>query len=434
VDGLVTRACYLLFGSKPIFVTIVYFLFLSLVYFLSKRLKNKGLFLFIISITPAILYLIRLLLNDYFLSDDFDHFVLVSKYSYLEIFIKGITANGIWAFHRLFTSFWLFKLIYSIFKTNYYAFAIVNFCLHVLNLYLLTLILKKIFKNIYVTSILVFIMSFHYLTWISNIHELLAGFFFLSTFYLTFNSKFKVLPIITYILGIYSKEIVFIFPLCYVLFLVFYNNYVKKIDLRKLTLGLKPFFVIFLLYLVVFIKDFYKFTNFTTGSGYNLIFKLNTLFSHLSFYLTDRIPFILGIFGFLVFTLIVLLYDIVKKKFIIIPLYISFIALIFPVLLLSKNTSYYSYIPSFFLIIIIGVFLNKFEKMSTLLSLVFASLLLVFVFKTNIKLQENCFLIQFPRIHPRRQAVEDILKGKENNSDEAKWFLENNYLPYFKVK
>lgn len=431
MDGLVTRSCYILFGSNPVFVFFVYIFFISLVYFLSKKFKNNGLFLFIISVTPAILYLIRLLLNDYFLSDDFDHFVLVSKYSYLEIFLRGISANGIWAFRRLFTSFWLFKLIYSVFKTNYYAFAIVNFILHIGNLYLLTLILKKVFNNIYITSILIFISSFYYLTWISNIHELLAGLLFLSTFYLTFNTKHKILPFITYILGIYSKEIVFIFPLCYTMFLVFYNNYVKKINLKKSILDLKPFFVIFFLYLIVFVKDFFKFSNFQTGSGYDLIFKFNTIFNHLSFYLGDRIPLFFGIFGLVIFTLFVVFYDLIKKKLILTPLYVSFIALIFPVLFLSKNTSYYSYIPSFFLIIIVGVFINMFKKMQLPLLLVITSLLLVFVFKTNVKMQENCFLIQFPRIHVRRQAVEDILNGRMNNSEEARWFLENNYLPYF---
>jgi len=431
VDALVTKACYILFGSNPVFVSLIYFLFLLLIYFLNKKFKNKGLPLFFISVTPAIFYLIKLLLNDYFLSDDFEHFVLISKYSYWEIFLRGISANGIWAFHRLFTSFWLFKLIYSIFKTNYYAFATVNFILHIGNLYLLTLILKKVFKNMYVTSILVFISSFHYLTWISNIHELLAGLLFLSTFYLMFNTKHRILPIITYIFGIYSKEIVFIFPLCYTMFLIFYNNYVKKVNLKKLILDLKPFFIIFFLYLIVFVKDFYKFSNFATGSGYDLIFKLNTVFIHLAFYLGDRIPLFSGIFGLIIFVLLITFYDLSKKKLILTSLYVSFLALIFPVLFLSKNTSYYSYIPSFFLIIIIGVFLNKFKNKPVLLSLLLTSLLLVFVFKTNIKMQENCFLIQFPRIHSRRQAVEDIVNGKENNSGEAKWFLENNYLPYF---
>ena len=81
MDGLVTRACYILFGSNPIFVSLVYFLFLSLIYFISKRFNKRNWFLFFISITPAIFYLIRLILNDYFLSDDFEHFVLVNKYS-----------------------------------------------------------------------------------------------------------------------------------------------------------------------------------------------------------------------------------------------------------------------------------------------------------------------------------------------------------------
>ncbi|MFA6533528.1 MAG: hypothetical protein WCT22_06080, partial [Patescibacteria group bacterium] len=220
---LVTKACYILFGSQPLFVLLIYTLFILLVYFFSKKIKNNKIFLFVVSITPLLIWAVRLILNDYFLSDDFDHFVLVSKYSYWEIFTKGISANGIWAFHRLFTSFWLFKLIHSIFFINYYAYVIVNLIIHIANAYLLTKILRKITNNIYTVSISIFIFSSFYLTWISNIHELLAGFFLLLTFNLLFNSKHLFLAIITYILGIYSKEIIFILPVCYFLFLIFYN-------------------------------------------------------------------------------------------------------------------------------------------------------------------------------------------------------------------
>lgn len=431
MEELVTKTCYILFGSNPFFVTSVYFLFLLVIYFISKKLKNKEPFLFIVSILPLIIWAVRLILNDYFLSDDFEHFVLISKYSYWEIFLRGITANGVWAFHRLFTGFWLFKLIYSVFFTNYYAYVIVNLIIHVVNAYLFSKILKKVTNNIYIVSISIFLFSSFYLTWISNIHELLAGFFLLLTFNLLLNSKFLFLSIISYILGIYSKEIIFLFPVCYFLFLVFYNNYIKKIDLAKSMKKLTPFFIIFLIYLGVFINDFIKFSNYAEGSGYDLVVNSKNILNHLAFYVDDRIPIFAGLAGLIIFSLIILLFDLIHKKLILIPLYFSYIILLVPVLFLNKNTSYYNYVPFVFLVIIITVLTNKFKYLNFPFSLILTAIMLVYIFKTNIKLQENCFLIQYSRTSSRREAVEDIVNNRTNTSDEAKWFLENNYLPYF---
>jgi hypothetical protein len=126
------------------------------------------------------------------------------------------------------------------------------------------------------------------------------------------------------------------------------------------------------------------------------------------------------------------MFDLFYKKLILLPLYASYIMIILPVLFLNKNTSYYNYVPFMFLIMIVLVIIDKFKKYPLPISAVFLAFLLVNIFKLNVNLQENCFLIQFPRTSARRKAVEDVVNNRVNTSDEAKWFLENNYLPYFR--
>ncbi len=439
MTGLVTKACYILFGTHPLFVSLIYFLFLSGIFIIAKKIKHKEIFLFIVSILPAVLFALRLILNDFFLSDDFDHFVLVTKYSYLEILIKGFLADNLWAFHRLFTAFLAFKFVFSIFGANYYVFVVVNLLLHIVNSYLLFVLLKKFIKDIYIVFVSIFIYSTFYLTWISNIHELLAAFFFLSTTLIAFkilfekgknNKRLQLLSLVTYILGIYSKEIVFIFPFCFSLLLIFYNNYRKKINIIQSILSLKAYFVISFIYLAVFVYDFGKFSNFESNSGYDTVFKFSNVIDHLVFYINDRLPIFSGTIGLVIFILLILFFDIYRKKAILTPLFLSFLALIFPVLFLSKATAYYGFLPFIFIIIGTAVIFET-SKLKNIIFVIFASMSLVFVFRHNIPTQENCFLIQYPRIHPRKQAVEDLLKGSPNQSDEARWVKENNYLKYF---
>ena len=416
MEKLVTNFCYIFFGSKTLFVISVFFLILLLVFFLARKFRNRDILLFIISVSPAFLFALRLILTDYFLSDDFDHFVISQKFSYYDIFTKGVLADNLWGFHRLFIGFWLFKLVYSVFATNYTAYVFMNLTLHVLNSYLILLLLGNITKNTYVKYLALFIFSSFYLTWISNVHELIAGFWFLLAFIslLRFSligksntNTFLLISIVSYVLGIYSKEVVFVLPICFILFSLFYKNAVRHIDLKKLKVKLRLFFGIFAVYLIVFIRDFLKFSDFSKGSGYDPIYKLNSVIGHSAFYLTDRIPVFTGILGLTFFILLLIIYDIYKRKPILTPLFTAYVVLLFPVLLLSKSTSYYNYIPHIFLIFIFTYLFDaiykhirtKIKSINLLyfVSLIFISVIIVIVFKINLSIQKNCFLIQNPK-------------------------------------
>lgn len=455
MEVLATKFCYYLFGINPLVVTAVYSVLISLVYFISNKLKphKKILFLFLVAILPSLFFAVRLILNDYFLSDDYDHFALSGTLSFFEMFKKGVMADNLWAFHRLFTGFWFFKFVNTLFGTRYEAFVLANLLVHLLNTYFLFSLLKRITKNVFVVTICTFIFNSFYLTWISNIHEYLAGFFFLSTFLVLYklvfernksNLKLILLSSFTYVLAIYSKEVTFVLPYTFVAFLIFLKNYSKQkehksIKILEVLSKLKLIFSLSLIYLFVFIKDFTRFSSFSKGSGYDTIFELGSVLERLSYYISDRLPIFSGLFGLIVLLVIIFGFDLIKKKLILVPTFASYVMLIFPLLFINKYTSYYNYIPLIFLVIMLIVFLEK-VSLNKYIFIISTALLLVFGIKHNVPTQENCFLIQYPRELARKTAIKQVVKRLENGetiSDkeldemDIRWFVSNNYYKYF---
>lgn len=460
-----TKVCYYLFGVN-ISSFIIFFLLAFLI--LAVLRKNGGYIKYLVVLLPPTVIFLRLLLNDYFLSDDFDHFKVVSKFSFIELFIKGLTTNEVWAFHRLFFAFWVFKLIFMLFGTNYYAFLTFNFLLHLVNLFLFERLLSRIGGERFIKILVLFLFGFYYLGWVSNIHELLAMFFFLITFNfglkLVLDKKVsykKTISImaLTYFLGVSSKEVVFLLPYSLILFLLFYHNYVKKINLRKSFYKLLPIFAISLVYLLYFAVNFSAFSEYEAASGYKSVLTIQNFLDHVSFFLSERIPILTNVSNLSIWFMVgVILYDYFRKKLLLTPLYVSFLIILTPAAVLTKYVAYYSYIPSIFLYTLVFVVLFEIYKrirqtldkgfvQDAVLSSI-SSFVIVFVFSINLVLQENCFLLQYPRDHARKVAIQRVVTTVEGElsrtngvevtidlegliTEESNWFLSNSYLPYF---
>jgi len=292
-------------------------------------------------------------------------------------------------------------------------------------------------------------------------HELIAMTFFLITFNLglylvldkkKFDKKLVAISLITYFLGVSSKEVVFLLPYTLFLFLIFYNNYVKKINLKRSMVLISPLILVSLFYLFFFAGGFSSFSLNPEGSGYKSIVTLSNFASHVSFFIENRLPILANIkYGPFLFILGIVLFDIYKKKPILTPLFASYLIVLAPAAVLTKFESYYGYIPSAFFYLTIFVLVNEainvFKTKKELLVAVFSSLLIVFVFQLNLQTQENCFLLQYSRPLARKVAVERVVNkvetelkegGKEINIDlegyiteESNWFLSNRYLPFF---
>jgi len=405
MNNLIAKFCYYSFGVKFPFL-LLYALPLLIFYDLFSRLiKNKYFKIFLVLIPPTVIF-VRLLRNDpFFLSDDFAHLKLASEYSYLQIAHIALT-EGIWVGHRIFLAFWLFKAIFDLFQTNVQAYLLVNFILHIINLIVFYKILEKLKKGTFVSILVSFILGTFYLTWISNIHELLGGTFLLLGLYCWLKYLKKELGIwfsITfYLLAIFSKEITFLMVPSLLLVSVYYHFNIKKLKTGEISKGLAPLIVLFITHLLVYARGFLSYSDLPQDGGYKIVFSLSLLTQNFTTYFSMLIPIINNSFiRLLLFVLIFVGLDVWKKKPLTTPfLASSFLFLIPPSLFANRISNYYTYLPSFFLFMGIAVFFWECSRFKILSNRLFVTVFLIvtlfYVFPTNKIFMDNCFLIQFP--------------------------------------
>lgn len=438
------KGCYYLFGLKlPLYLNFV--LPVMLLYNpLAKLLKNKYFQLILIIALPSIIF-VRILRNDpFFLSDDFAHLQLVYENSYLDIAGQALRSGGIWVNHRIIFAFWLFKGIYEVFGTNVISYLSVMYLIQIVNVFLFFLVLKKIIKKHFLVVLIAIIYSSFYLTWISNIHEVLAGTFVLLALFSWINFlesrkwKFYWLVIVFYLLGLFTKEITFLLGPALVLFTIFYNNYVRKINLRKIASSMFLILIIFLFYFQFFASSFLAYTQIAEDGGYKIRFSSSIFIDNLTNYTNMLLP-IVGNSSTRLFliTLSAIAFDIRRRKLVAIPLFLSYLLLIAPPSFFSaRSSNYYVYIPSvFFYLFLFSVFyeiyliLKKYydgrgigAKILKVYSIIG---ILVGIFGVNKIIMDNCFLIQFPWQKPQKAVFlslvdkidEKLIGGELKNGD-----------------
>jgi len=423
------RICYFSFGLKIPFY--FHYLLPALVLYkhLAKLLKSKYFRLIVISI-PPIIVLIRLLRNDsFFLSDDFAHLYFVSENSFLGIIKVALSEGGIWVGHRIVTGFWLFKLIFMAFGTQIEPYLFAIFIFNLLNVLLLYLILGKIKKGSLFSVLSAFIFGTFYLSWISNIHEIVAGTFLLLGLYFWFvwlssrKARTYWLVLVFYLLAISTKEISFLFPVALTAVSVFYHYYISRINLKKLAVFMAPFFLVLLLYSSTLTSGFLGYFSLSSGDGYSMSFSPEVILKNLLHYTTNILPIInSSIPGLAIFFTSFVLFDLWKKKPIITPFLFSYLIFLGPPLLFGgRQAPYYSYIASLFLFIGFFVFLKeiysflrRFFKKKSFLVKVFTIYFVLFVaygiFGVDKFLLDNCFLIQFPWENRRKTTFSYLTK------------------------
>lgn len=420
------QTCYLLFGfSVPFYFH--YFL-LALIFYkpLTFLIKNKYFRWFIIFLLPTII-LVQLLRNGFFFqSDDFAHLKIAAEYSFGELFSRGMGRKAIWGFHHIFVGFWLFKTDFIFFKTKLEAYLLTNFFLHLLNLALFYKILEKIKKSPPFAVLATLLFGTFYLSWISNIHELIAVTFFLLGIFVWLSwlklakKKYLFSTFLFYLLAVCAKEITFVFPVILFLISIFWHNYVSKINFRKTIRTLAPFFAVLIVYFLTYGKVYLGFFR-LTGDGYRAAFSLTVFLKNLLVYLTKVIPIINNsVLNFLVFLLILIGFDLWKRKPLLLPFLFSYLILIAPAAFFERKIAlYYAYIPSIFLYLAFFVFLADiyslgrkiFENRRRVLkiyTIYFGLIVLLGIFRLNKFFMDNCFLIQFPWENPHRVALDSL--------------------------
>jgi hypothetical protein len=382
---------------------------------------------------PTIIF-VKILRNDpFFLSDDFAHLQLVYRNSYLEIAGQALRPGGIWVNHKIIFAFWLFKVIYEVFGTSVVPYLTTMYLIQIVNVFLFFLILKKIANKHFLALVISVIFSSYYLTWISNIHEVLAGTFVLLALFFWINflqsrkKKFYWLVIVFYILGLFTKEITFLLGPGLILFTIFYNNYVKKINLRKLTLFLLPILIIFLFYSLFFASGFLSYSRIVGDVGYKIRFSPSIFVNNLTNYTTMLLPIIgNSTLRLLLVALSAIAVDIRRRNLVAIPLFLSYVLLVAPPSFFSaRSSNYYVYIPSvFFFAFLFLVFyeiyliLKKYydgRGIGSKLLKVYSLLgILVGIFGVNRIVMDNCFLIQFPWQKPSKAVFLSLVDKIDN--------------------
>lgn len=460
------QTCYYLFGLKlPLFLN--YFLPVLVFYRLLEKLFEKWYFRAFLICLPAVFILIKLLRNDFFFqSDDFAHLKIAAEYSFGEVFHRGMGRQAIWGFHHIFLGFWLFKFVFIFFKTNLEAYLFTNFLLHILNIGVFYQILRKIEKGQMFSVLITFLFATFYLSWISNIHELLASLFFLLTilFWILWITKtkrnFYFAALFSYLLAISSKEITFILPIILVLFSVFWQNYILKVNFRKKWRGFLPFFALMIIHFLVYGKVYLNFFS-SKGDGYSTSFDFSVFLKNFLVYLSQVMPIIdESLLRLSVFLLILVVFDFLKKKLIVLPLFFCYLFLLSPPSFFERKiASYYAYIPSIFLYFLffvlsreIFLFFKRRKLSGKLFNIYLVLIILLGVFKIDKFLMDNCFLTLMPWENPHKNALfkitakieekfkeggvkegDEIFLSQEEATHEMKYLFTTNGLYLFLV-
>jgi len=412
--SFIPKLCYYAFGlGFPL--NLLYLVpFLVFFPFVKKLFKNKY-FRILFFVLPSTIIFIKILRNDpFFLSDDFAHLKLVTYYSYFEILKMALSNPGIWVGHHIVSAFWLFKIIFDTFGTKVESYLFVNYILQVLNLIIFYNILEKIGKRTFISVFVTFLLGFNYLTWISNMHEILGGTFVLLAVY--FWVKYLqqksglFLVVVYYLLALVSKEITFFLFPALILISIFYNFTVRKLEIKKYKSSIIILSSIFILYLLFFAWKFTDYSRLPVDEGYKIAFSIEVVMKNIVVYTSMLVPFLRNSY-FLTWLFFVLFigFDFWKRKPITTPFLVSYLLFLLPPSLFTNRISnYYTYIPSFFLFMGIAqvfwelarrkIFSNKFAVGVVIL------VITIYIFGVNKLLMDNCFLIQVPWQKPYTSA------------------------------
>lgn len=395
---MLQKTCYYLFDIKFFYLILLFGTFIFYKYI--AKLINKKLVRVILISIPSIFLFTKIILNSpSFLSDDYAHLDLVSQNSFSQIFKMAMNPVGIWVGHRFFFGLWLFKAIYSFWGSSVIPYYVAIFILNLGNVWLFyQLISRRLTK---LSSVMfAFVYGFFYLSWISNIHELLAGVFLLTNlnFFIkwldTSNRKYFFAAVLFYTLSLFTKEIAFlsVFPM-----LGFY--FIKQIK-EKNKRNKKEIYIlisIFIIYTAFYALGFLNYFH-TTGGGYEMKISLPIIIYNLKFYLEQIFP--IGVISLIIVALIFIL-EIGTKDYFGLFNYLSYFVFLLPVLFfVDHRAPYYNYLPLVFLLSSIGSLTDKLIRKNNVpnkkIIFTFIIILMFFSLRMDKKLMDNCFLIMFP--------------------------------------
>lgn len=428
METLPQKLCYLTFGARiPL---LLQYIVPGIILFnpIRKLLKLHWVRIILIAL-PFLFFFSKILRNDpFFFSDDFAHLNLSANFSYIEIYKMAMSSQGIWVGHRIIFGFWLFKLLFNFFSTNPIPYYWLMFFINLGNGILLYILASKILLNKKVAALIAFIFGFFYVTWLSNIHEVLGLMFTLLTFicFFSWQEKFKIktflFSIIFYIFAVFTKEITFLaVPVMFLMAIV------SKKNLKKNIKYLLVFLFIFVLYSLFYAKGFISYFNVPQNTGYNMSLSIPNIVQNINVYLGQVFPTISNKLTIYFLLAVFIIFDLCHKKLKSLPFLVSYIIFLSPALLFTGRTAtYYNYIPIVFLLLGFGVVIEgliksiNFIRNKNLKKIISVSFVILFIFGLmgiNLKMMDTCFLIQYPWNNYFKDSYIKLINNINNTSD-----------------
>jgi len=292
-------------------------------------------------------FLFGLRVNNYFSVDDFAVLSYLNNHNILQMTFDFLINGDVFGFRKL-TGYVFFGFLFKIFGANNYAFDFFMFLTNTINLIILFLIVKKLTKNDFAAFFVSLIFNKNYLFYYSNIHEhLLALFCFLTIYlFLTYPKKFY-LSIISFILALFTKETAFTIPL-----ILLAISFFKKLNRKMIyyLLGISILYGIYVSYFFITQKIL------TPNFSYTMTSRVVDLFKGFLYFVDIKILILL------------ILFPILTKKYIYLPLLVAGLITLLPAsLLVNRREIYYIYMPFGYLLIYLSMFLPKLNIKTSLI-------------------------------------------------------------------
>jgi hypothetical protein len=291
--------------------------------------------------------LFALRIDNFFSVDDFSVLSYVRDHNLLETVKNFLLEGDLFGFRKL-IGYLYFETLFELFGVKAIYYNIGNFIVHTLNLLLVYLVAKKISGNRFASLVSSVLFNKIYLSYFSNIHELLVVLFSLLTIYLYFNKKKAGLSLLFFVLALFTKEIAFIIP-----FVLVAISFYKKLSLKRL----KNYFLVLAIYGLYQLSFIVSGKVLPTNESYKISYNLVDLTSGLLYYLP---PVTIAVLIFL---------PLISKK------YKSYLLLVFVVLALipavmltNRREMYYLYLPMALVGLFVVVNIPKFGFKSLVFS------------------------------------------------------------------
>lgn len=362
-------------------------------------------YILIIILLSSLNFLFAIRTNTFFSVDDFAVLAYFKTHSIFDTFPSFLIYGDMFGFKKV-MGYIVFGLLFKTFGTNAGVFNFSLFFLQTINLILVYLISFKLSKSNPASLIVSVIFNKFYLSYYSNIHEIVLVLFSLLTIYIFLKyPKKKKYYYLTFIFSLFSKETAVFIPL-----ILFSISFFKKLDKKEILKML----LISLFYGLYQSISFINSGSLTQNNSYSTTFNIFSIFKNF-FRLID-------------YKLVIVLFllPLVYKQTRYYPLLLTSLVVLLPAsLLINRPENYYLYFPMALVLIYVSLFIARFN-----LKTVLVVGILIFIFGGR-EILPKIARQDFPNL--QKESINKVLEsGVDGNLErDAKLMIESDTSDLF---